>query len=446
MTSHARSEDQLRLRHHRPDPAGRRHRWCCTTWAGGWTTSASSPTALGAIGDPMLDVILREEFERVKLVLHPPRWRICRSCGRPCRRPISRRSAVYEASLVQIEGRLPRRRPAPVQTRRIMAIVSRAPTLLAAYATPPPPPSDTLRDLRISVGGAITLEHSPTTCERLYVRFGKLEPIRVPCRRAGSSASNVPDDQYPIDLDHPALRPIPIDVQLQPRPTGGTTAARWLETEGAWQGGSGSRAAPLVVDRAQRSNTALLQLDPQRDPGEPDLRHGRRDRSGDGHAPVVGDSAQRTRLRRRRSADPPVPARRSLGRTDAHTCRSSGQRRVSAVLAPRPTPYSLAAQVNGVRSRETAFDFSSTRERAAARVRDSLSRRWKASSGSTPTRRSCAWGWPGSPVVWPGEGAKRNVRRLPVRARPHARYRLGCRDRPDPAASSACRRSRKTFC
>ncbi|MGL4961301.1 MAG: DUF4255 domain-containing protein [Inquilinus sp.] len=307
----------------------------------------------GAIGDPVLDVILREEFERVKLVLHPAQMEDLSKLWSAMPQANFRRSAVYEASLVQIEGRLPRRRPAPVQTRRIMAIVSRAPTLLAAYATPPPPPSDTLRDLRISVGGAITLEHSPTTCERLYVRFGKLEPIRVPLPSSGIIRINVPDDQYPIDLDHPALRPIPIDVQLQPGPLEVQLLAV-AETEGV-QGGL-DRGTPLVVDRAQRSNTALLQLTPSVTLVNPTFGTAAAivqvtgTRLWSETAPselVFGDAAVPIR--------PPQPGDPWAAPTPTHVEVPASA--VSAVLAPRPTPYSLAAQVNGVRSRETAFDF-----------------------------------------------------------------------------------------
>src|SRR5258708_14729320 len=83
----------------------------------------------GAIGDPVLDAVLREEFERAKLALYPATFDEVSKLWSAMPEPNLRRSVFYEVSVVQIEPRLPRRQPHPVQRRRITAAGAHPPVI-----------------------------------------------------------------------------------------------------------------------------------------------------------------------------------------------------------------------------------------------------------------------------------------------------------------------------
>lgn len=306
----------------------------------------------GAIGDPVLDPVLQSEFERVKLVLHPLPFDEVSKLWAAMPEANLRRSVVYEASVVQIEGRLPRRQAQPVQKRRILASVARPPVLVDAYRTPPPAASSQ-RDARIGIGEEITVEHLPTTAERLYVRLGSLEPIRVQLPSNGTIRILVPDAQYPIDLDHPAVRPIPPESQLQPGPL--EVVLMSAETVEGVEGGL-DRGTPVSTQRMLRSNSALMQLIPLVATV----------------LPTFGKAGTILRLTGLRlwadtlpsevvMADVAVPVRQPQP-GDPWAVPTPVQVEVpvsafAALLPPRMTPYTVAAQANGVRSRESALTF-----------------------------------------------------------------------------------------
>jgi hypothetical protein len=258
-----------------------------------------------------------------------------------------------EARVVQLESRRPRRQAQPVERRRLLVSVAHAPTIAAAYLTPPPPPADSLRDMRIAIAEELTIEHEPITAERLYVRLGTLEPIRIPLPSDGRIRLLLPDDQYPVDLDHAAVRPIPLDQRLQP----GTLEVHLLgvtATEGVE--GALDRGVPVTEDRALRSNTALLQVVPVITATSPAFGNGGAilrvtgQRLWAPHLPsqvLVGNAAVAVR--------PPQPGDPWAAPTPLQV--EVPVSAIAASLLPSATPYPVGVQVNGARSRETGFTF-----------------------------------------------------------------------------------------
>lgn len=308
---------------------------------------------VGAIGDPLLDAVLRSEFERAKVALmHAPTDELTKLWSAMPQANF-RRSVALEARVVQLETRRPRRQAQPVERRRLLVSVANAPTIIAAYRTPPPPPADSLRDMRIAIADEVTIEHEPITAERLYVRLGTLEPIRIPLPSNGRIRLALPDAQYPIDLDHAVLRPIPLDQRLQP----GTLEVHLLgvtATDGVE--GELDRGLPISEDRALRSNTALLQIVPV----------------VTATSPAFGNVGAILRIAGERLWAPHLPSQVLVGNAavpvrppqpgDPWAAPTPTQIEVpvsaiAASLLPSATPYPVGVQVAGARSRETSFSF-----------------------------------------------------------------------------------------
>ncbi len=215
--------------------------------------------AVGIVGQPILDPALQNEFERIKLTLRPIGVDEIVKIWSAIPEANFRRSVVYEVSVVRIESGRPRRQAPPVEARRVFAHVARRPFIASAYVTPPAP-NLPRGEMRVRVGEEITLECESVRAARLYVRLGRLEPIRVPPPADGVVRLIVPDAQYPIDLDHAAPRPIPAGDQLQPGPLTVQVIAIH-ETEGV--SGALDAGVHLLQDRASASNVALFQLTPR---------------------------------------------------------------------------------------------------------------------------------------------------------------------------------------
>ena len=307
----------------------------------------------GAIGDPVLDPVLQSEFERVKLMLHPIAFDELSKLWSAMPQANFRRSIAYEASVVQIEPRRPRRQAQPVLTRRMFASIARSPVITDAYRTPGPAPADTLRDGRIGVGDELTIIHPPTNADRLYVRLGTLEPIRIALPSTGIIRILIPDAQYPIDLDHPVVRPIISGDFLQPGALE-VTLIGVTPSEGV-EGGL-DRGVPIAEDRARNSNIALMQLVPRIT----------------ATTPAFGNSAAILRITGERLwsetlpsevivGDAAIPIRPPVGgevfALPTPTQVEIPVTRIAAVLPPRAAPYPLAIQVDGARNRETTFAF-----------------------------------------------------------------------------------------
>jgi hypothetical protein len=184
-----------------------------------------------------------------------------------------------------------------------------------------------------------------------YVRLGGLEPIRVPLPPDGIIHISIPDNLYPVDLDHPAVRPIPPADQLQPGPLVVQVVAVH-EAEGA--AGALGPAATMFQDRAFASNIALFQLVP----------------SIALIAPLAGSAATLLQINGTRLWNPDGPSE-VLIRDAAVTIRPPAPgdpwvaptpvmvqipvAEAAALLPPPPaggTPYPLAVQVNSARSRD----------------------------------------------------------------------------------------------
>jgi hypothetical protein len=219
-----------------------------------------------AVGDPVIASELAGEFERIKLVLHPASLDDLTKVWSALGETNFRRSVLYEITVVQIETPEPRPRPRPVETRRVFATVRRRPHIVSACVSPAA--GAPIGETRARIGDELTISAENALADRLYVRLGTLDPIRVPSPGDGVVRLIVPDDEYPLDLDHPTppARPIPAAQQLQPGPLAVELIAVH-PTEGVAGGlGPGATIAP---DRRYRSNIALLQLVPAIDDVNP---------------------------------------------------------------------------------------------------------------------------------------------------------------------------------
>jgi hypothetical protein len=313
--------------------------------------------AVGIVGQPILDAALRNEFERIKLTLHPANLEELVRLWSAMPDAAFRRSVVYEASVVQIESRRPHRVAPPVEERRVFVSTARRPFVADAYVTPPLP-TDPRGEMRVRIAEQITLECEAISAARLYVRLGGLEPIRVPLPSDGNIRIPIPDNQYPIDLDHPAVRPIPPAIQLQPGPLIVQVIAVH-QIEGVT--GALDLGATILDDRASASNIALFQLVPRitaiapvGGPAATVLQiNGTRLWNPDGPSEVLIRDAPIT-VRAPQPGDPwvaPTPVMIQVPVADA-----------DALLPPPPaggTPYPVAVQVNGARSRD-AFNYTLT--------------------------------------------------------------------------------------
>lgn len=315
------------------------------------TLQIQNPIA-GTVGDPILDDALSDEFERVKLVLHPVSVDDLTKVWSALSEENFRRTVVYEVTVVQIETAEPRAAPQPVESRRILATVRRRPVIRRLYVTPAP------GEMRPRIGEEITIEAEGVLADRLYVRLGDLEPIRVSPPGDGRIRITLPDAQYAPDLDNPAARPIDPEDLLQPGPIEVQVIAEH-PADGV-EGGL-DHGQPISEPRLYRSNVALFQLVPQVTGILPlagtaadvlqvtgtRLWH---DDAGIAEV-IVGDAA--VQVRPPGVGDPwaaPTPTAVEVPVAEA------------AALLPAPSgggdPYPVSAQVDGARSRDSGFIFT----------------------------------------------------------------------------------------
>ena len=164
----------------------------------------------------LLDPVLRGERERVKLTLQPTNLDELSKIWTSLPQSHFRRSVAYEASVVLIDGGRPKGPALPVRTRRLHMTLAGRPAVTAVYRTPAL--NEPKGDPRVRLTQELTVEGSGFTGLRTWVRFGALDRIRVEPAADGLLTVTVPDDEYPIDLDHPATRPIAPEDRLQPGP------------------------------------------------------------------------------------------------------------------------------------------------------------------------------------------------------------------------------------
>ena len=257
----------------------------------------------GTPGDPVLDPDLTREFERLKVVLHPASLDDITKVWSAVSGTNFRRSVVYEVTVVQIETLAPRARPQPVEMRRILVTVRKRPEIVDAFVSPAAP-GDPIGETRVRIGEEISVVSQGAMADRIYVRLGSLEPIRVSPAGDGHVRVVVPDAQYPADLDHPLPRPIPPADQLQAGPLEVQLIAVH-PVEGV-EGALGPGTA-IGGSRRYASNVWLMQLSPQVTGAIPAARE-------------CGDDPARRR-------QPALACRRADGRSDRGRC---GDRRAGA--------------------------------------------------------------------------------------------------------------------
>jgi hypothetical protein len=310
--------------------------------------------AAGTPGDPVLDPDLTREFERLKIVLHPASLDDLTKVWSAVSGTNFRRSVVYEITVIQIETPTTRVRPQPVETRRIFMTVRKRPEIVDAYVSPAAP-GDPIGQTRVRIGEEITVISQGALADRLYVRLGTLEPIRVSPPGDGRVRIVVPDALYPSDLDHPLPRPIPGAEQLQAGPLEVQLIAMHA-VEGV-EGGLG-RGTAIGGSRRYSSNIWLMQLSPR----------------VTGAIPATGNAAAILRVTGNRlwhagartvevivgDAAIPVRAPRPLDPWAAPT-PTAIEVPVSAatdLIDISATPYPVSVQVDGARSRDPGVSFT----------------------------------------------------------------------------------------
>ncbi len=313
--------------------------------------TVTSPAA-GTVGDPILDPVLAEEFERLRLTLQPASIDDLVKIWSALPEVNFRRSVIYEVTVVQIATPAPRVLPLPVQRRRIIASLRWRPVIEAAYVTPPP--GQPKGELRARIGEEVTIEAADIAADKLYVRLGTLDPIRVTAA-AGLIRVAIPDDTYPADLDNPLPRPIPASQQLQPGPLPVQVLAQTIE-EGV-EGGLLDHGSAISAVSRHASNLALLQLVPRVTDVSPAAGAAAAVLSVSGtrlwhpaaHSVevVIGDAA--VTVRAPGLGDPwaaPGPTNVQIPVADAAA--------ILAVEAAADPPYPVAVEVDGARSRDAA--------------------------------------------------------------------------------------------
>ncbi|WP_116132688.1 DUF4255 domain-containing protein [Tropicimonas sp. IMCC34043] len=212
-----------------------------------------------ALNEPVLDPELSQEYERLKITLHPVSMEDVTKIWSALSEENFRRTVVYEVTVVQIDQTEPTRIAPPVEERRILAVAGRhRPVIERVFVTPPPgqPEAET----RVAIGEEITIVATGTAADRLYVQFGRLAPIRVPPSPDGRIRLTLPDAVLPVDYDPVVNQPIPAEARLQP----GTLQIRLvgeIDVEGV--AGALGRGTGINQPMRVRSNVALMQLVPQ---------------------------------------------------------------------------------------------------------------------------------------------------------------------------------------
>ena len=309
----------------------------------------------GTPGDPVLDPDLTNEFERLKVVLHPSNLDDVTKVWSALSESNFRRSVIYEATVIQIQTPQTRVQAQPVETRRILMSVRPRPVVREAYVTPAP--NGPIGEGRARIGDEITILCEHALADRVYVRLGDLDPIRVSPPGDGRIRITVPDDQYPADLDNPAPSPIPLGQRLQPGPMEVQVIAEH-PADGV-EGGLGN-GTQFTEPRRYASNIALLQLTPRITAVNPangpaatvlQVQGTRLWHDGARIAEVfIGEAAVRVR-------EPGVGDPWAAPTSTVVEVPVADVTDVLPVQGGGDPPYPVAVQVDGARSRDTGFAF-----------------------------------------------------------------------------------------
>lgn len=217
--------------------------------------------SLLTVNSPATEILhesLRGEHERIKVCLDPISLEDLSKVWTALTRPY-RLSAAYSISVVQIESRRIRTLAAPVLTRRIHLSVTKRPEIKQVYRTPTVP-GEPIGNINLQLGQQLTIEGANFLAERTWVQIGTLQPIGVTPFSDTEIRIVVPDDTYPIDFDHAATRPIPLDEQLRPGPCDVAVLVR--RPTDVVEGGLGNGVSGLD-NRTQTSNHSAFLLAPE---------------------------------------------------------------------------------------------------------------------------------------------------------------------------------------
>jgi hypothetical protein len=217
--------------------------------------------SLLTVNSPATEILhesLRGEHERIKICLDPISLEDLSKVWTALTRPY-RLSAAYSISVVQIESRRIRTLPAPVLTRRIHMSVTKRPEIKQVYRSPVAP-GDPIGNIQAQIGQQLTIEGANFIAARTWVKVGALQPIGVTPFSDTEIRFVIPDNQYPIDADHAAVRPIPADEQLRPGPLDVAVLTR-RPTE-VVQGGL-DHGLVTTDERSQSSNHSVFLLTPE---------------------------------------------------------------------------------------------------------------------------------------------------------------------------------------
>ncbi len=307
----------------------------------------------GTVGDPILDLGLRGQIEQVKVTLVPSGLEEMSKLWSSIHDVNFRRSVVYEATAIQIESTAERRLAPPVAVRRFFVSARARPELVAAWRAAP---DEAMRDRRVRPGETVVVEGHNLMADRLLLRFGPLDPIRLPPTATGRIEIALPDDEYPADLDNPNPRPIPAAQRLQPGPLLVQVLTQH-EAEGV-EGGL-DRGLPVAESRTLRSNPVVLELVP----------------AVTGVDPADGTAADLLRVDGERLWHPDLTSYvvvgdvaievREPGPGDAWAAPTPTSVQVplaplADILPPPPPagrPCAITVQVNGARSRDDGVTF-----------------------------------------------------------------------------------------
>ena len=215
-------------------------------------------TTIHSPATQILHASLRDEFEQVKITFDPVSLEDLSKVWTALSRPY-RFSAAYTVSVVQIESRRIRTLPAPVLTRRLHMAISKRPAITNVYRRPAVP-GGPIGDITAHVGQELAIEGKNFRAVQTWVRLGDLEPIGVTPISDTEIRIAIPDTDYPIDQDHAAIRPIPLEDQLRPGAQS-VEVQTLLQTEMV----AGGLDHGVVVDSQNRqaSNQSVFLLAPQ---------------------------------------------------------------------------------------------------------------------------------------------------------------------------------------
>jgi uncharacterized protein DUF4255 len=213
---------------------------------------------LPVIGEPILEPELQHEFEKVKITLKNSTLEELSKIWTAMPQANFRRSVTYEVSVAQIESRKRRHFALPVQQRRLSAFVYQRPEITDAFLTPAPgaPEGET----RLRPGDSLTIEGHGFNAPHTWVRVGTLQPVGVVPIHDGLIRFVIPDAQYPIDFDHPAVRPVPPDERLA---AGFTPVEVLVETTVDVVSGALDRGTSATGTRRVASNGVSIAIVPE---------------------------------------------------------------------------------------------------------------------------------------------------------------------------------------